>query len=266
MIALIRDRRDFAVRKPEEAEALVGRNLLGVVATDAAVARGEIGDFSTSGGAAVEAYRKIRANLALSNVDSPNRTFLVTSATESEGKTATSIGIALALAGSGSSVILVDGDLRRPSLGDRLKLNSDIGFTNVLSGDVSLLGAIQHSHVDRLDVLTSGRVAPNPAELLGSSRAGECFDSLRDRYDFVVVDSTPILPVADALVSASWMDGTVLVARLGQVTRQELVSAWDQLVSANVVVAGVVANDFSERGSPYEYGYNRSESGRVIAG
>jgi capsular exopolysaccharide synthesis family protein len=243
------------VRAVEDVEGALDRAVLASVPTDSSLEERGVLDFSVGGSPTAEVYRKLRTNLAFVRVDSPVRRLVVTSASQSEGKTTTAINLAAALAESGNHVVLVDADLRRPAVGSRLGANQSIGFTDYLLGRASIDDLIQESGQQNLAVLTSGPLPPNPAELLGSQRAREAVDLLSERYDYVVIDTAPVLPVTDAVVTARWADGVLLVARSGTTRRRDVSDAMAQLSAARVDVLGAVLNYVPARESAYGYGY-----------
>ena len=158
-------------------------------------------------------------------VDNPPRVIVVTSSMPSEGKTTTAINIALALAEAEHNVVLVDGDMRRPKLDKYLDLVGSVGFSTVLSGRASLDEVLQKTRFPGLTVLTSGAVPPNPSELLGSLAAKKVLSELRAQFDYVIVDSSPLLAVTDAAILAADSDGVLIMARFGQTKREQLAHA-----------------------------------------
>lgn len=207
---------------------------------------------------AAEAYKRLRTGILFSNVDQVNCVFLVTSPSESEGKTSTSLGVARALADAGNSVVIVEADMRRPTLGGRLGLASEVGLATVMIGRVPLVAAIQKA--GRISVLCAGPLPPNPSELLGSSRMVEVLEELRRTFDYVIMDCPPVLPVTDTLVLAPLVDRVVVVVRYGQSTRDEVRKCMDALVGTSARILGVVLNCVPERGlKSYSYGYSPAQ-------
>jgi capsular exopolysaccharide synthesis family protein len=207
----------------------------------------------------VEAYRVLRTNLQFIDVDAPNKAFVVTSALPGEGKTTTAVNVALTLAMAGSRVLLVDGDLRRPRLAGLLGLEGMIGLTSVIVGSVDLDTAIQH-HPSGLEVLTSGPVPPNPAELLQSQSTTDLIAGLRDRYDVVIFDAPPLLPVTDAALLSSATDGALIVVRHSHTSRDQLHGAYERLAQVGAQPLGVVLNRVPRKKGAggygaYGYGY-----------
>ncbi|GAA1885628.1 polysaccharide biosynthesis tyrosine autokinase [Williamsia serinedens] len=196
--------------------------------------------FDDGASAAAEAYRKLRTNLTFANVDHPPRSILVTSAVAIEGKTTTAMNLAGALVETGSRVVLVDADLRRPQVNARTGLVGDVGFTNFLRGDAALNDLVQPTQVEGLWVLASGPRPPNPAELVASKRAEQAVAELSESFDYVIIDSPPVLPVTDAVVLSQWVDGVLLVVRSGSSKAADLGDAHEQVSSSHTPVIGFV--------------------------
>ena len=211
-LAFLRDRLDNTVKERQTLEAITGVGLVGSVPLDKVRRKEPAISFDNDKSAIAEAFRKLRTNLQFLAVDNPPRVIVVTSSVPNEGKSTTAINIALALAEGDHNVVLVDGDLRRPSLDKYLDLVGRVGFSTVLAGRASLDEVLQKTRFPRLTVLTSGAVPPNPSELLGSVAAQKVLGELRSRFDYVVVDSCPLLAVTDTAILAADADGVLLVA------------------------------------------------------
>ena len=203
--------------------------------------------------ALAEAYRRVRANLEFIDVDSPPRSTVVTSAVTRDGKSTTAINLALAMAERSSRVLLIDADLRRPSIAELCDLEGDVGLTTVLLGDVGPDDAIVRWS-DGLDVLPSGAVPPNPGQLLGSAAMKALMERLLSEYDFIVVDSPPLLPATDALGLSHLTDGAIVVARYKATTRQQLTTTLESLEAVNARILGIVLNQVRERRAEVYYG------------
>lgn len=216
-------------------------------------------DFAGGASPTAEAYRRLRTNLKFVAVGIDRPRILVTSPAPGDGKTTTAVNLSLALAELGRSVILVGADLRKPGLGSRVSVNSAIGLSDYLRGDAEIQDVVQPSGFRNLDVLASGPIPPNAGELLASEQAGRGFAELAERYDHVIVDTPPVLPVADAVAVGQWMDGVLLVARSGRTTRPQLEQVLNQLALARLKVLGCVLNDASLRDTEYSYAYYGSE-------
>ncbi|GHD96105.1 polysaccharide biosynthesis tyrosine autokinase [Streptomyces naganishii] len=186
-----------------------------------------------------EAFRKLRTNLQFSQVDNPPRIILVTSSVPGEGKTNTAANLALSLAEVGISTCLVDGDLRRPCVASVFGLVQDAGLTSVLIGQVSIDDVMQQVE-GRLSVLASGPVPPNPTELLASARMEEVLRELADTYEVVIVDTAPLLPVADTVGLASLAQGSLLVVRAARTSRDQVHTAAASLERVGARVLGTV--------------------------
>jgi tyrosine-protein kinase len=208
-----------------------------------------------------EALRQLRTNLQFVNVDRPVRTILVTSAGPSEGKSTTACNLAIVFAEAGKRVVLVDADLRRPRLADYLNLEGAVGLTNVLVGQARLEVAVQQWNGEKVFVLPSGSIPPNPSELLGSRHMTELLRRLEERFDAVIIDTPPLLPVTDAAVLASTVDGVVLVSRCGKTTVSQAKQAANSLKAVGARLLGCVLNMAPTRGADAYtyYDYSRPE-------
>ncbi|MDH3017406.1 polysaccharide biosynthesis tyrosine autokinase [Gordonia alkanivorans] len=260
LIAAFRERFDTRLRSGDEVQQSVPSPVLAEIPTESSLATSPVIDFAVGSSRAAEGYRRLRTNLAFVSVDQPPRCILVTSPGPGEGKTTTSINLAAALAEDGNRVILVDADLRRPSIAGRLGLTGSVGLTNFLRGDGVISDFIQNGPVDGLDVLVAGTLPPNPAELVGSERAKEGVEDLKANYDFVVIDTPPILPVADAAILAQYTDGALMVVRAARTRAQDLSAAFDSLVAALSTPLGIVLNSVSVNDSRYVY-YSYGQTG-----
>ena len=203
-----------------------------------------------------ESYRALRTSLLLSSLGAPPKVIMVTSALPQEGKTTTSINCAVVLAQKGIRVLLIDADLRRPSIHKTLGMGPRSGLSNVLTGSATLESAITRSSIlPNLDVLPAGTPPPNPAELLASSNMRDVLEQLRARYDHIVVDTPPALSVTDAVVLSPRADAIVLVIRSGQTTKQALRRSRDILMQVNAKVSGVLLNAVDLSSPDYYYYY-----------
>jgi succinoglycan biosynthesis transport protein ExoP len=203
-----------------------------------------------------ESYRALRTSLLLSNLGAPPKVIMVTSALPQEGKTTTSINCAVVLAQKGIRVLLIDADLRRPSIHKTLGMGPRSGLSNVLTGSATLEQAITRSPIlPNLSVLPAGTPPPNPAELLASTNMRDMLDQLRGQYDHIVVDTPPTLSVTDAVVLSPRADAIVLVIRSGQTTKQALRRSRDILMQVNAKVSGVLLNAVDLSSPDYYYYY-----------
>jgi exopolysaccharide transport family protein len=219
-----------------------------------------------------ESYRALRTSLLLSNLGSPPKVIMITSALPQEGKTTTSINCAVVLAQKGIRVLLIDADLRRPSIHKTLGMGPRSGLSNVLTGSATLQQTITQSTIlPNLSILPAGTPPPNPAELLASPNMREILEELSGQYDHIVVDTPPTLSVTDAVVLSPRADAIVLVIRSGQTTKQALRRSRDILAQVNAKVSGVLLNAVDLTSPDYYYyyeyqgkysGYYRDEDGK----
>jgi receptor protein-tyrosine kinase len=257
-LALLRDRLDNTLKDRETIEEVAGAGVVGSIPLDKERRKQPPITFGSDNSAIAEAFRKLRTNLQFLAVDNPPRVIVVTSSVSSEGKTTTAINIALALAEAEHNVVIVDGDMRRPTVHKYLHLVGPVGFSTVLSGQVSLGEALQKTRFRGLTALTAGAVPPNPSELLASLAAQRLLTELRAQFDYVIIDSSPLLAVTDAAILAAAADGVLVMVRFGQTRREELKVAIGHLEGVNAAVLGTVFTLTPTRGSAsysYNYGY-----------
>ena len=203
-----------------------------------------------------ESYRALRTSLLLSHLGAPPKVIMVTSALPQEGKSTTSINCAVVLAQKGVRVLLIDCDLRRPSIHKTLGMGPRSGLSNVLTGSVTLKQAITVAPtLPNLDVLPAGTPPPNPAELLASSNMRDVLAEMREKYDHIVLDTPPTLSVTDAVVLSPRADAIVLVIRSGSTTKQALRRSRDILMQVNARVSGVLLNAVDLSSPDYYYYY-----------
>ena len=203
-----------------------------------------------------ESYRALRTSLLLSNLGAPPKVIMITSALPQEGKTTTSINCAVVLAQKGIRVLLIDADLRRPSIHKTLGMGPRSGLSNVLTGSATLQQTITRSTIlPNLSILPAGTPPQNPAELLASTNMRDVLEELRGQYDHIVVDTPPSLSVTDAVVLSPRADAIVLVIRSGQTTKQALRRARDVLAQVNAKVSGVLLNAVDLSSPDYYYYY-----------
>lgn len=200
-----------------------------------------------------EQYRTIRTNIQFSSIDTQYQTLLVTSAGSSEGKSTTVANLAVVLAQQGKSVLLVDGDLRKPTVHYTFKVSNIQGITNVLTKQRSLENTVQQTEVEHLYLLTSGPIPPNPSELLNSNAMEMMIEEAKSKYDYVLFDSPPVLAVTDAQVLANRCEGVILVTSSGKTEREDAVKAKELLENAKAKILGVVLNAKDMSDSDYYY-------------
>jgi capsular exopolysaccharide synthesis family protein len=250
--ALARNAIDTSIKTPEHlSEAASGAPNLGVIAFDAHVTRRPLTVHEDPHSPRAEAFRQLRTNLQFVDVDNPRKVMVVTSSMPSEGKTTTAANLAIALASAGSRVLLVEADLRRPRTADILGLERSFGLTNVLSGRIAPVDAIQ-TWGTAFDFLASGPLPPNPSELLASRHMRLMLDELRQHYDLILIDTPPLLPVTDAAVVAPATDGVILACRYRETTRAQVAAATQALTAVSAPVLGTVFTMVPTSG-PHKY-------------
>lgn len=210
---------------------------------------------------AQESIRQMRTNLRFVNVDNPPKSLIVTSAEPGEGKSTVSTSIARALADAGEPVIIIDADLRRPTIAKKFKIDSKIGLTQVLAGQVELADAVRQFEDTQLFILPAGRIPPNPSELLGSDKMRQLISELSGEFT-VIVDVPPVLPVTDAALLSTAVDGVVLVGTVGKTRKENLAEAATNLRKVSANLLGVVINRAPRTGLGNSYyGFAYSSTG-----
>ncbi|WP_308638429.1 CpsD/CapB family tyrosine-protein kinase [Paenibacillus silvisoli] len=190
-----------------------------------------------------EAYRTLRTNIQFSAIDRQMKVLMVASATVGEGKTTTVTNLAVTYAQEGKKVLLIDADLRNPSLHLVFQLTNRIGLTSAFLHQQSLTDVIGETNIDNLFVLTSGPVPPNSSEILGSQRMQFLLEELKNMYDVILFDTPPVLPVADSLIVSSYCDGVVLVVHAGKTKKEIVKKAKASLDHVKARILGVVLNN-----------------------
>jgi succinoglycan biosynthesis transport protein ExoP len=213
----------------------------------------EHGTYSALG----EAYRNLRTALLLSRAGAPPRVTLVTSAIAGEGKTVTAVNTAAMLSQLGASVLLIDADMRRPRCHRVLDLDNNLGLTEVLTGVRDLHDLIRPTAVPNLFILSSGSVPPNATELVGSPKMHQVVTQLQEIYDYIVIDSPPVMPVSDALLLSTIVDGVLLVTNAARTPKQQVRAARARLEYARAKIFGTVLNRIRIHHSEYQYYYHQ---------
>ncbi|MCH9731309.1 MAG: polysaccharide biosynthesis tyrosine autokinase, partial [Actinomycetia bacterium] len=259
-LAVIRELFDKTVKDSGPLEAITGAKLVGSIPFDKKREKEPATDFDSEDDArTAEAFRKLRTHVQFLSTDNPPHVIVVASPMPSEGKSTTAINLALALVEAGQSVLLLDADMRRPTLAGRLNLVDSVGLSTVLTDQASLDEALQESSFPGLTVLAAGVAPSNPSELLGSMAAKRLFSEVRARFDFVIVNSPPLLAVTDPAVLAVNADGVLLLARFGKTTRGELAHATRNLKDLGASIFGTVFTMVPEASEPYSYSYGYYE-------
>ena len=207
--------------------------------------------------AIVEAYKTIRTNLMFMMSQSNKKQIAISSSLAGEGKSTTAVNIAIAFSQLGCKVLLIDADLRRPSVHKKLKLPNTKGLSSVLINLAEADECLNNINPN-LDIMTSGPIPPNPMELLSSARMSEMLDALQDKYEYILIDTPPINIVSDALVLAPKTNGIVMVVKDQLSTHDELRKSISAIEFANVKLLGIVLNGSSRREATLQkYRYNR---------
>lgn len=213
---------------------------------------------------AAEAYKLLRANLAFSFPD-PNKSKVIgiTSSLRSEAKSTTSINLAYTLAETGKRVLLMEGDMRLPVLGKRLNIRKAPGLSNLLAGQSSGNDVLQNSGLlSNMKVITAGTVPPNPAELLDSNPMQITLQTMRDYFDYVIVDLPPVMAVSDAMVVSKFLDGIVVVVRQNFCDKKSLAETVRQLRFSQTKILGFVVSDSDQQKKNYKH-YGKEYRGKA---
>lgn len=203
-----------------------------------------------------ESYRILRTNIMYSSFDKKIKRILVTSSEPGEGKSTTSGNLALAFAQDEKKVILIDCDLRKPSLHKKFRISNNRGLSDVIIDRDKLNKCIQ-KRTEYLDILTAGKIPPNPSEMLGSQAMSGLLDELSNVYDVIILDSPPVLAVTDAQILSTKSDGTVLVVRAEKTKKDTVLAAKGVLDKVNANILGTVLNGGDKNKDNYYYYYGQ---------
>jgi polysaccharide biosynthesis transport protein len=265
VVAFVMESLDTGLRSIAEIESITELPSLAIIprarrsSVDQAVtlttAQRNIGILTQPKSQFAESFRSLRTSLLLSTTGHPPKYIVLTSATPSEGKTTAASNLAAILAQKDTRVLLIDGDLRRPNIHHRFGLNGKIGLTTVLTGATTLEGTVQSvPEIPNLDILPSGPVPPFPTEMLSSAAMDEVLKRCGELYNYIVIDSPPILSVTDGVILARQADAVVLVVRHGKSSKHIVRRARDLLLRSGATVTGIVLNAV-DLSSPEYYGY-----------
>lgn len=265
VIAFLIEFIDDRVKSSSDLERLLGLPLLGI--TPALKGKNitpidyTMASFKQPTSALAESFRSMRTNLMFATRDGLPRSLSVTSSMPSEAKSSTCVNLATVLAQSGKRVLLVDADLRKPTAHKRLKLDNTLGLSNYLTHQASIDEVIQSLEIENVSIITAGPISPNPVELLSSDRMDELFALVPERFDIVIMDSPPTIGLSDALLLASRVNATIMVAAFAQSKKRALLDAMKRLrhVQANMIgmiFTKVRGNDSSGYGYDYQYYYS----------
>ncbi|MER2120666.1 MAG: CpsD/CapB family tyrosine-protein kinase [Solibacillus sp.] len=199
-----------------------------------------------------EQFRTIRTNIKFSMPDEPLKTLLITSSTPGEGKSTNAANLGVVFAQEDKRVLIIDADMRKPTLHHTFKTFNKVGLSNILARRSALHDAVQETFIVGLDVITSGPVPPNPAELLSSQSLEALLQQVKNDYDIVIIDSPPLLSVTDAQILANKCDGTIMILNTGVVDKRAVKKAKALLEASHTKILGVVLNNYK---TPSHYNY-----------
>lgn len=213
---------------------------------------------------AAEAYRTLRTNIQFSSFDEEVKIITVTSSRPSEGKSTVACNMAVTFAENGNKVLLIDADLRRPTVAKKFKLPNSLGIVNLILEPERRDEIIHEDVIEGLDIVTSGVIPPNPSELLGSKKNRALLAKLREEYDTIILDTPPLLAVTDAQVLTTISDGTILVAQHGVTKKDEILQAKGLLEKVQGNILGVVLSQIpvDDNSYYYYYSYEEKKTGR----
>jgi capsular exopolysaccharide synthesis family protein len=241
-LAILREVLDTRVRNADDVARVTDTSVIGAIGFDEDAPRHPLIVQTSPHSQRSEAFRRLRTNLQFLDIADRPHSIVVTSSLPGEGKSTTAINVAITLADAGSRVALVDADLRRPSVAKYMGLEGSAGLTTVLIGRATLDDVIQPWGNGQLHVLPSGQVPPNPSELLGSTSMAQLLQTLTDRYDMVVVDTPPLLPVTDAAILAKLTGGALVVVGADKLHRNQLGESVGALETVGARILGIVLN------------------------
>lgn len=204
---------------------------------------------------ATEAYRVIRTSIQFAQAGKELKTLAVTSCMPNEGKSITVANLAVVLTQAGKSVLLLDCDMRNPTVHKNFNLSNKVGLSSCISMGTALSDAVQKTSIEGLYALTGGVIPPNPSELLGSEQMKNVLQRAKEQYDYVLIDTPPVMPVTDALIVSRFVDGMILVIASAEVKVEMARDVKKQLVNAGANILGVVLNKVRSEHHGYGYGY-----------
>ncbi len=203
-----------------------------------------------------ESFRTLKINMQYSSLDKNYQVIVVTSSNLGEGKTFIASNLALSLSQGNKRVILIDCDFRKPNIHRKFKLPNTLGLSEILAGE-GVIHLLIRKYNSNLDIITSGHILPNPAEALESEKMDTFIEALRSEYDYIILDTPPILLVSDPQILATKADGTILVAKYGKTNKDEIKESYRMLKNINVNVIGTVLNGIKMDSKKYFYKYNK---------
>jgi polysaccharide biosynthesis transport protein len=256
-LALLRDLLDTTIKTEKDCAGVTDATVIGGIAFDADAPKRPLIVQSDPHSPRAEAFRTLRTNLQFVDVANHPRSILFTSSIPGEGKTTTTANLAITMAAGGARVCLLEGDLRRSRLMEYMGMDGSVGLTNVLIGQAELGDVLQQFADTSVYVVGAGSVPPNPSELLGSAAMIQTVRELESRFDVVIIDSPPLLPVTDAAVLSTIVGGTVVVVGAGMVDRDHLARSLQSLDAVDGRVLGLVVNRLPTKGADAYYYHQR---------
>ncbi len=259
--AVLRTTLDTRVRGESDLRRISDAPILGGISFDTDAQKKPLLTQAPAQSPRAESFRQIRTNLQFAHVSHKSKAVLVTSSLPGEGKSTTATNLAIAIAQAGQSVVLVDADLRRPRVDEYLGLERNAGLTTALIGRADVEDLLQPWGTDELYILTAGQIPPNPSELLGSDAMKQLITRLEQKFDAVIIDAPPLLPVTDAAVLAQEVGGVVLVVGSSKVRLPDLQKSLGNLTMVEADLLGVVFNLLPSKGpDAYAYSYYSYDS------
>ena len=201
-----------------------------------------------------EAYRGLRTSLEYSSVDKELKSLVITSSNPGEGKSTVSSNLAFILSQGGKKVIVVDADLRKPTIHKKFRVDNREGLTEILIGKKNI-NEVSKKIDENIHVITAGKKTPNPAEMVSSKAMEELIEILKRKYDYVIIDTPPVRTISDGVILAAKADGVVLVVRAGKTKSADIVKGYKELEKVKANIVGSVLNAVDNRRHGYYYYY-----------
>lgn len=205
-----------------------------------------------------EQFRMLRSNIMFSSIDHDIKKIVVTSAAPEAGKSTVAANVAVAYAQSDKKVLLLDGDLRKPTVQHIFAAKNVFGLSNLITNQITIENAVQNTQIENLSIMTSGPIPPNPSELLASNRFKELFLKFESQFDIIIVDTPPVLAVTDAVIMSTLSDGAIIVTNVETNNKHHLIKAKELLSNSEVNLLGIVLNNVDQtyKDNYYYYEYN----------
>ncbi len=210
----------------------------------------------------MEAYRSLRTSIQYSGIDTELKSLVVTSSIPGEGKSTVAANLAKSFSEMNKKVLLIDADLRKPTIHKKLQLSNQVGLSDLIVQKLNPSEVIQKVE-DQFDVLTAGKIPPNPAELVGSEKMSQLLSYLKETYDYIIIDTPPVLSVTDPQLLALKADGTLMVIREGKARQKLILNAYKELKKLNINVIGSILNDCGQKMGGYSQYYYQYEDQSV---